>query len=127
MSDDTPSQKQEEPKEEKRELIPIPVFDAHPKKAPKFMVVGDDFVGQTTEGEVVTTLRIPQRLIQSLEGLDTEQQLLFLLEHRGEQATLDLLPELDVIDYRELVRKYWQAFHEKEEARVGESFRSSAS
>ena len=115
----------EEKTEPKRTLIPVPVFDTVPRKTPKFMVVGDTFTAQTDEGDLQIGLKIPTKLVPQLEDLPMLEQVKIILQSRGDEDTLARLDELDIIDTREVARKYFQAFGEKEQARLGESFTSS--
>lgn len=107
-------------------LIPIPVFETAPKSPPRFMVVDDTFIAQTADGEIRVLLRIPSKLLPDIAPLATYlDELKFLLQSRGDEETLHRLGELDLIDVREISRKFSQAYQEKEEARLGESYSSS--
>lgn len=115
--------------EPKKELIPIQFLDKEPRgKTPPYMVIGDEFVAQSTQGEFRVSLRIPVRTVREMEDHSDDEQLKMLLQSRGDEDALNRLEELDdILDYREIVRKFWQAFAERQLARLGESFRSSIS
>ena len=109
-----------------RTLIPIPVFEKAPAGvAPRFMVVGGALVAQSDEGEFVISLKVPTKVVPLMEDLSPLEQIKVLLQSRGAEEDIERLGELDIIDSREIARKFFQAFGEKEEARLGESFTSS--
>lgn len=109
------------------EVEPIPVFDDVPKDSrPKFMVVGSTFYAQTTEGELRIPLSFKTKLFRSISGLaDETDQVFALLDGIGDKQTAATLDELDIFDTMELVESFFQAFTEKNRARLGESSRSS--
>jgi hypothetical protein len=117
--------------EPKRELIPIPVYtDATlPANPPRFYVYQDALHATTGADEkYVIPLAIKARFIPEVEDLPTSrEQLQALATLRGDADLPEALDEMDAIDARELARKFFQAFHEKEEARLGESYGSSSS
>lgn len=119
-----------EPAEEPQKvLIPIPVLEKEPaKNPPKFAVVDDALVAQTESGPLRLALKVPMRWLDELDLITTYfEQLVLILQKRGDEETLERLYDMDMIDAREIARKFSQATSEKEQARVGESFRSSDS
>jgi hypothetical protein len=126
MSDDTPV---DEPKLDEPELFlkPIPVLEEKPAAPDRFYVLGTDLVCQTEEGELELSLKIKTKLQVELEDKTPREQLYIVLRSQGRDEQVELIEELDLIDSREIVRKYWQAFGERNEARLGESLSSSPS
>jgi len=112
---------------EPKKIPPVPKFDSIPDDRPPFMVVDDVFYAQTDQGEMQVSLRIPRKTVPELEDLPALDQVEILLRSRGEEQGLELIGELDIIDARLLARKFFQAFGEKQEARLGESSGSSDS
>lgn len=114
--------------EERVELIPVPVYAEGEDGGDRIRVVGRILVVDTEEdGQFCISLRIPHRVIPELEDKEPREQLYELLRHRGEDELVTRLDDADEIDSREIVRKFWQAWGERQEARLGESVRSSAS
>ncbi|HEY8589607.1 MAG TPA: hypothetical protein VIL55_08655 [Naasia sp.] len=115
--------------EEEVQPDPVPVFDEVPaKKAPKpqYMVVGDHFYGQTDEGEIRIPLRFRTKIFRAIRDAGDEvDQLFALLDNLGEADTAAKFDELDVLDTMEFATVYFQAWQEKNEARLGEARRSS--
>jgi hypothetical protein len=111
-------------------LLPIPVYDdaTLPANPPRFFVYQDALHASTIDDEKwVIPLRVKARIVAEIEHLDTSlDQLQALASIRGDEGLSDALDEMDIIDAREIARKFFQAFNEKEEARLGESFGSSA-
>jgi hypothetical protein len=117
---------------------PVPVFSAEPEgDKPRYYVVDDVLVGQTRDGEIRLPLHVPFRMIKLIEDLSPRDQLYMVLRDRGEpnwfrrmigwrrgKRLVQAIENLDAVDHWEVVRKFWQAFGEKEQARVGESLRS---
>lgn len=128
MTDTTPAETmQEEEDDDTRVLIPVPVLDAEPAEKPKFYVFNDALVAQTGEGELRLSLKIKTKLVPVMEDKPPREQFDILLQAREEHHLIDFLDELDIVDSREIVRKFFQAFGEKQQARLGESFSSSHS
>jgi len=111
--------------EPKKTLIPVPVFDSMPRKPPSFFVC-DDALHATSLGLQIS-LHIKTRFVEELAGNGTLEQLRILSQIRGEESLTEAIDDMDFIDASELASKFFQAFHEKEEARLGESFSSSDS
>lgn len=111
---------------------PIPVFDderAAGKTKPKFFVAGSTFFAQTDDGELKIPLRFKTKLVRLIRDMpgDELDQLFALLDGLGDQETADALDELDIFETTEIAEAYFQAWQEKNEARLGESQRSSNS
>ncbi|MDZ4045177.1 MAG: hypothetical protein U1E32_05290 [Rhodoglobus sp.] len=132
----TPQSRKPSPKT-KLVVEPIPVFSAEPEEKPRYYVINDVLVGQTKDGEIRLPLHVPFRLIGLIEDLSPREQLYIVLRDRGEpnwfrrmigwrkgKRLVQAIENLDAVDSWEVVRKFWQAFGEKEQARVGESLRS---
>lgn len=131
MTDTTTPPVDDAPAEQPKTLLPIPVFDtatlpAHP---PRFYVYEDALHASTIDGETwVIPLRVKSKIIPEIEDLgDSLEQLQALATIRGDEGLSEALDEMDIIDAREIARKFFQAFFEKEQARLGESFGSSDS
>jgi hypothetical protein len=103
-----------------------------PKTAPekpKFQVVGDTFIAQTTDqGELAIRLNFKFKLLRRVRdsGGDEIDQFFNLLDGIGDQETLDKLDELDAIEATELIGAYFREFGERQQASLGESSRSSS-
>lgn len=118
----------EEGTDEAPEVEPVPVLTKAPAKKPKYMVVGDAFYAQTDDGELRVPLRFKTKLVRSIRDLEDElDQLFALLEGLGDKSTAEALDELDIFETTEIAEKYFQAWQEKNEARLGEAVRSSRS
>ncbi|GAA3947850.1 hypothetical protein [Microbacterium soli] len=114
--------------DETAEVEPIPVHAKAPARKPKHMVVGDTFYTQTPDGELRIPLRFKTKLLRVIRDLPDEiDQLFALLDGLGDKATSEALDELDIFDTTEVAEKYFQAWQEKNEARLGEAQRSSRS
>lgn len=122
------------------ERIPVPVFEIEPSELPRHCVIDGELVSQTDLGEVRISLRVPFRLIRTLALLTPRAQLYTVLIDRERKPswwsrlifwrrrsrTVRTLEDLDYVDSEEIVAKFWQAFAEREQVRLGESLRSSA-
>lgn len=109
-------------------LIPIPTLEAKPdENPPRFYILGSDLICQTDEGELTLSLKIKTKLQPELEDLPPRQQLYIVLRSHGRDDLVETIEELDLVDSREIVRKYFQAFGQRNDARLGESFGSSPS
>lgn len=114
--------------EEAATTEPVPVLVKVPAKKPKYFVAGDRFYAQTDDGELQVPLRFKTKLVRAIRDLDDElDQLFALLEGLGDKDTAAALDELDIFETTEIAEKYFQAWQEKNEARLGESQRSSRS
>lgn len=106
----------------------IPVHAKVPAKKPPYFVAGDTFYAQTPDGELRIPLRFKTKLLRSIRDAGDEiDQLFALLGGLGDEATAAALDELDIFDTTEIAEKYFQAWQEKNEARLGESSGSSTS
>ncbi len=111
---------------EKRDIAAVPQFETRPSDPPAHMVLADQFVAQTSLGELVVSLRITERTIRQMEDLPQREQFEILL---AEQAPDWVEKSLD-LDHTELLvvrGKYFQAFGEWQGALLGEYFGSSTS
>jgi hypothetical protein len=118
----TPKDAGEQPK---KTLQPVPVLDTMPQKPPRFFVHEDALHARDLDVQI--QLRIKSRFVDEIEGQAPLDQLRTLAQLRLEDDLVEALDEMDYIDAGELALKFWQAFHEKEQARLGESFGSSDS
>lgn len=110
------------------EIEPIPTFDKAPAKKPKHLVVGETFYTQTSDGELRIPLRFKTKLLRAIRDTGDElDQLFALVNGLGDEATAAALDELDIFETTEIAEKYFQAWQEKNEARLGELSRSSNS
>lgn len=118
----------EETTEETAEVTPIPVVAKAPAKKPKHLVVAETFYTQTSDGELRIPLRFKTKLLRAIRDSGDElDQLFALLAGLGDEATAASLDELDIFETTEIAEKYFQAWQEKNEARLGELQRSSSS
>lgn len=123
---------------------PIPILE--PEEVPEFskppfMVAGATFYAQTDRGEFAVPLSLSTKLIRNMPlGLDQLSALWYILgatdsrpqveDANGEVRNTpkqDFIDELDVVESRLIAAKYFQAFNERQDARLGESRRSSRS
>lgn len=113
---------------EETTVEPIPVHEKAPAKKPKHMVVGETYYTQTADGELRIPLRFKTKLLRAIRDSGDEiDQLFALLGGLGDKATTEALDELDIFETTEIAEKYFQAWQEKNEARLGEASRSSNS
>lgn len=108
------------------QIAAVPVFASRPGDPPAHMIVGDEFVAQTSLGELVVSLRIKERTIRAMEDLPQREQFEILL---ADQVP-DWVDKMLDLDHTELLvarGKYFQAFGEWQGALLGESFGSSTS
>lgn len=108
-------------------LKPIPVYEDTPDEADRFYVIGSDLYCLVDDLTIRLSLKIKQRLEAELEDKTPREQLYLVLRNQGNDQLVDVIEDLDIVDSREVVRKYWQAFGERNQARLGESLSSSPS
>jgi hypothetical protein len=135
MSDPTPPESSEPSLDEADDpkLAPIPVFVEAPADPPRHYVIDDTLVSQTRGGEVRIALYVPFRVTHLLADRSPREQLYRLLRLRGKnlrerwagQRVVRRLENLDTTDSNDIVRRFWQAYGEREVARLGESLRSA--
>lgn len=112
---------------------PIPVVDTIPTKAkkPKYFVAGNTFYAQMEDGwELAVPIKLSVRTVRDLRDMDDDEeldQLVKLFEILGDGDTVEKLIDGDFLDATEAALKYFQAWEEKNEARLGELLRSSSS
>lgn len=113
---------------------PIQVFDTVPRTKPKYFVAGTTFFAQMEDGwELAAPIKLSGRNVRELrnatdEGdLDEFDQLVKLFELLGDSDVVERLLDNDFVDSTETALKYFQAWEEKNEARLGELSRSSRS
>lgn len=110
------------------EVDPIPVLEKVPAKKPKHFVAGDTFYTQTGDGQLTIPLRFKTKLVRSIRDAGDElDQLFALLDGLGDKTTAERLDELDIFETTEIAERFFQAWQEKNEARLGEAQRSSRS
>lgn len=107
----------------------IPLFDKTPSKKPTYMVVGDTFVAQTTDGELQVPLRFKTRLFRKILKSEADEVEMFfdLLEGIGDEDTLAALDELDIFESAPLAAAYFRGWKARQKATPGEPQRSSRS
>lgn len=107
----------------------VDVFDddkAPEFEKPRYMVVGSKFIAQSEQGEIHLPMSFKTRLFRLMpDNLELIGQVFYL--NADNQKVLEQLDELDIEDSREIARKYFQAYQERQQARLGESARSSRS
>ena len=128
MSDQIDTTDTTEP--EQRE--PIPVFDAAPKTKPKYFVAGTTFFAQMEDGwELAAPIKLSVRTLKKIQSATDEadelDQLIMLFTLLGDEETVEKLQDNDFVDAMETALKYFQAWEEKNEARLGKLSRSSRS
>lgn len=114
------------------EVDPIPVLDKVPAKKPKYFVAGTTFYAQMDDGwELAAPVKLSTRTVKKLRDTDTNMdeldQLVMLFQLLGDETVVEQLLDADFIDATEAALKYFQAWEEKNEARLGELQRSSRS
>ena len=119
---------------ETAEVTPIPVLDKVPAKKPKYFVAGTTFYAQMEDGwELAAPIKLSGRTVRKLrdataeKGLDEFDQLIMLFELLGDADVVERLLDNDFVDSTETALKYFQAWEEKNEVRLGELQRSSLS
>lgn len=107
----------------------FPIFDKTPKTKPKYMVVGDSFVAQTSDGELKVPLRFKTKLFRKLvkHTGDEVEMFMDLLEGLGNQDTVDALDELDIFESAQIAGAYFKGWRARQQASVGEASRSPRS
>lgn len=107
----------------------VPVFDKTPRTKPQFMVVGETFVAQTSDGELKVPLRFKTRVFRELLKSDADEveQFFLLLDGIGNTETLEKIDELDIFESAKIAAAYFQGWREKQQASPGEPRRSSRS
>jgi hypothetical protein len=122
--------------DERYELAPIPVFDAVPEDEPRIYVLGDELIahlsGRTRwlrrpKKPLRLALTVPFRMLAALEGQEPREQLWMVLADRGDRRAVRALDDGDVWESRWIIRAFWAAYGERQDARLGESLRSSDS
>jgi len=112
----------------KYELIPIEVLTERPEVPPQFYMLGSDLIAQTDEGEIVMSLKIKTSNAEKFDAIPTNRKRLeAILKANGQEKVLKVLAELDILDTGTIVDKWYQAWDQRNAARLGESFRSSTS
>ena len=120
------------PEEAAAPADPIPVFDAEPVKKPKYFVAGNTFFAQMEDGwELQAPVKLSVRNVKKIQSLDPDadelDQLVRLFELLGNTEVVDKLMDADFLDSMQTAMAYFQAWEEKNEARLGELQRSSRS
>jgi len=109
--------------------IPTPA-EAGKATKPKYIVIGDNLVCQTSDGELSFPLRFKTKLLRQLgtfRDLDETDQLFWLLENVGQKAVAERLEELDVFETLGIVGEYFRQFEKRAQAAKGESSGSQSS
>lgn len=110
---------------------PLPIFETPPSIKPKYFVAGSTFFAQMEDGwELAVPIKLSTKMVRSLrdfgnESSDELDQLLELFRMLGNESVVERLEENDFLDSMEAAMKYFQAWEEKNEARLGELQRSS--
>lgn len=114
------------------ELTTPPVQTFEPGEAPDFekpqyMVVGEKFFAQSEQGEVCLPMHFKTKQFRTMPpDLELLGQLWHLID--GDTKTQEQLDELDIEDARDIARKFFQAYTERQAVRrLGESRSSSRS
>ena len=123
-----PQNDQADPEKDESEIKvpPVPRFETRPSEPPAHMIVGDEFVAQTSLGELVLSLRIKERTIRLMEDLPQREQFEILLSNTAPDWVEKML-DLDHTELMVIRGKFFQAFGEWQGALLGESFGSSTS
>jgi hypothetical protein len=105
-----------------------PKTTPEPGTKPKFLVVEDKLIAQTSNGELKLPLKVKTKVFREIKELPDElDQLFALLDGIGDTETAAALDELDIFETQDVVEKFFEEFQTKAKARVGESSRSSGS
>jgi hypothetical protein len=110
------------------EVEEVPFLDVEPKSnKPKYFVAGDTFIGQTSDqGELRVKLTFKTKLVRAIRDKGDElDQFIALMDGIGDSKSIAQLDELDIFETTEIVSAFFQAFAQKQDARLGESSRSS--
>jgi len=124
----TPDAAEDAPKRE-----PLPVFENPPAKGkkPKYFVAGATFYAQMDDGwELAAPIKLSARTVRDMQSIgdaDELEQMVKLFTILGDDATVERLLDADFVDAMEAALRYFQAWEEKNEARLGELLRSSHS
>lgn len=135
MSDETPSPEPALDEPDLPTIRPVPVFEEEPVEKPRHYVFRDTLVSQTRDGEFRLELDVPYNIARVIEGHTPREQLYRLLRLRGRTFRQRLagariarrLDRLDTTDSGDVIRRFWQAYGEREVVRLGESLRSAGS
>lgn len=104
---------------------PVPASD----NAPRHQVVENTFIWPDTEqGDIRIPLRFKMKLLRKVNAMkdaDEIDQLFMLLDGLGDTRSQEQIDEMDVFDAKDLIEAYFEEFEAKNEARMGESRRSS--
>lgn len=124
MDTETPAANEPEAETEAVEevkLDPIPVLEhlPEPDQRPKYFVVENAFHAATENGWLRIPLFFKTKAIRALpDNIDLLEQVYLLFADNTELT--DALDELDIADSRTIARKLFQAYQEKQQARLGE-------
>lgn len=107
----------------------FPIFEKTPRTKPPYMVVGDTFVAQTSDGELKVPLRFKTKLFRKLVKSDADEveQFMDLIEGIGDSVTLERLDELDIFESAKIAGAYFKGWRARQGSTVGEASRSSRS
>lgn len=122
----------DEPTPDEDDLEPeIPVFDETEapefEQRPKYMIVGDLFIANTEAGELRFRMAFKTKLIRQMppDMRTALDELTYLFT--SQPKLIEQMDELDIEESREIARKFFKAYGEHQQARLGESGRSSRS
>lgn len=111
---------------------PIPVLSEPPTVGvkPKYFVAGTTFFAQMEDGwELSAPVKLSTRMVRQLRSFEDEadelEQLVKLFQLLGNEETVERLLDADFVDAMETALRYFQAWEEKNEVRLGELRRSS--
>lgn len=110
----------------KRARLEVPVFAVAPAEPPPHMIVGDQFVAQTTEGPFQISLRLKERHIREMQDKALQDQFDVAVAALAPDWS-DRLLEMEHVDVMVLQQKWIAAVFQWQGARLGESFGSSTS
>lgn len=110
----------------KRAALEVPVFAVAPSDPPPHMIVGDQFVAQTSEGPFQISLRLKERHIREMQDKPMQDQFDVAVAALAPDWSTRLL-ELEHVEVVVLQQKWIAAVFQWQGARLGESLGSSTS
>lgn len=92
---------------------------------PRFLVVEDKLVCQTTEGEISIPLRFKTKLLRQFGSMDQMDAFFLILDEIAGPETVATIDELDIMETTEIMVEFFKEFESKVQATMGELQRSS--
>lgn len=87
---------------------------------PRFLVVEDKLMCQTTEGEIALPLRFKTKLLRQFGSLDQMDAFFLILDEIAGEETVATVDELDIMETTEIMVEFFKVFESKVQATMGE-------